>query len=239
MSLPLVLLVEDDESLQRFVKLALEMLDIELLCCASVDAAQQILQTRHVDLLLTDLMLPDRSGFELIEALRDAPLKPRRLVVYTAGISEQVRQRLATANVWRFLSKPCSVKALEACVSEALIDVKSQANPGLALPGSSEEADPVMSAFGGNRLLYEAFRESCRQQFPIDVEQGARFSREGDLAGLQRLAHNLKSVLQTLGFREAAALARELELCAEVRDGAPALALWDRLSAALRESGSG
>lgn len=62
MNRPRVLLVEDDPSLRRFVALALDELDIQLLRCASVAEAVEVLSQGPVRLVLTDLMMPGESG---------------------------------------------------------------------------------------------------------------------------------------------------------------------------------
>jgi len=65
--------------------------------------------------------------------------------------------------------------------------------------------------------------------------------RTGDLAceqadaqALRRLAHSLKSVLESLGHGEAAELARALETRSEQGDWALALPLWQALRGSVR-----
>ncbi len=236
---PRVLLVEDDASLQRFVRLALEDMEIELLCCASVDEALATLAALKAELgvrlILTDLMLPDRSGFDLIQALAEAPvlLGEARLVVFSAGLTPAVRQRLEEGGrVWRLLSKPCTVGELEACVREAVLlptPVPAPAAGPDAAPLPDEEAGAVERHFGGNRALYLAFRASCLPQFVLDVRAGELACRQRDMPALRRLAHSLKSVLLTLGHSQASELARQLEGCAEHEDLESARQLWEQL----------
>lgn len=224
---PRVLLVEDDASLRRFVELALDELPISLFACADVDAALADLGLQAAALIITDLSMPHRSGFELIEALNAAPALQAgaRVVVFSAGLSPEVRQRLASAGVWRLLSKPCPVAELEACVRDAL---------GLADSGVEAGQDrAVAQQFGGNRALYTAFRASCLAQFEADIRTGDRACAQDDSEALQRLAHSLKSVLLTLGHADDAALARRLEDSAEQAQWDTGLPLWQRLREAL------
>ena len=220
---PRVLLVEDDASLRRFVELALGELPITLVACADVDAALAELGLQAAALVITDLMMPRRSGFELIDALNAEPALQAgaRMVVFSAGLNPEVRLRLASASVWRLLSKPCSVAELEACVRDAL---------GLA---QHEEDQAVARQFGGNRALYQAFRASCLAQFGADIRAGDGACMQGDGPALHRLAHSLKSVLLTLGHADDAALARQLEDSAAHARWDEALPLWQRLREAL------
>jgi DNA-binding response OmpR family regulator len=235
---PRVVLVEDDRSLQRFVTLALEELDIELLTCTSVDEAVAALQQRPAALIVTDLMMPGRSGFDLLTLLneQEALRGGARLVVFSAGLSPEVRQRLAPLDVWRLLSKPCSVLELEACVSAGLARTEPPAAtspPPAAAPESEPVADPVALHFGGNIALYQAFRASCLRQFGTDIAAGELACKQGDAAALRRLAHSLKSVLLTLGHPAESALARRLETLAEHADWPAALSEWQALSSTL------
>jgi len=231
MPLPRVLLVEDDPSLQRFVQLALEELPITLLICGSVAEALAELARAPVALLITDLMLPDRSGLELLEQLRREPALrgAARLAVFSAGLLPDVRLQLRSLDVWRMLAKPCSIMALEACVLEAL-----QASTGTAAAPKKPRPVVVDSHFGGNAALYEAFRASCQQQFVHDVRAGDLACEQGESQALRRLAHSLKSVLESLGHDEAADLARALETRAHQGDWALARPLWQALRGALQ-----
>lgn len=228
MALPRVLLVEDDPSLQHFVQLALEELPIELLTCATVDQALLELERAPVELLLTDLMLPGRSGLDLLMQLHREPAlrAGARLAVFSAGLAPAVRQRLQALDVWRMLAKPCSIMALEACVRDALQALA----PVQAAPASGPDVDALVSeGFGGNRALYEAFLASCLQQFAHDVAAGDLACQQGDAQALRRLAHSLKSVLLTLGHPQAAQQAGVLEARSEQSDWATARPLWQEL----------
>jgi len=234
---PRVLLVEDDASLQRFVALALEELNIELLLCSGVDAALALLAQQGVQLILTDLMMPGRSGFELIEELtaRPALRGEARLVVFSAGLTPPVRQRLESQQVWRLLSKPCSVAELEACISDGV----GLGTYGVAEPPVDPDSSAIAQHFGGNAALYQAFRASCLQQFAADLTAGDLACAQTDSPALRRLAHSLKSVLLTLGHAEASARAGRLEDLAEhlsqARDWPAARLQWQGLREAMAQ----
>lgn len=226
---PRVLLIEDDTSLQRFVSLALSEFEIELLIEPSVEKGLFELARAPVALIMTDLMLPGRSGFDLIETLAAAPALrgAARLVVFSAGLDPQVRRRLERPEVWRLLSKPCSLAELEECVRSALaIDSGTQAT---ATPKESGNSRAIAEHFGGNAALYVAFRAECIVQFSADQDAGERALITGDLTALRLLAHSLKSVLRILGSADLSALAHDLEIASERGDGTTATVLWGDL----------
>lgn len=233
MSTRRVILVEDDASLRRFVALALEDLDLDLVACVDVPSAMAALQAGPARLLITDLMLPGESGESLLERLHREPgLKgAARVAVFSAGLTVAVRQRLEGLGVWRLLSKPVSVADLAACVTDALRD-EAPAAPVPAVGVTAAEAASAAAIdrhFGGNADLYRAFRASCLAQFTEDLRQGDTACRSENTAQLRRIAHSLKSVLLTLGHHAASQAARELEDHAADDDGSAARPAWIRL----------
>lgn len=236
---PRLLLLEDDPSIQQLVSLALEELDLELLVCGTLAKARSTLATAPVQMIITDLMLPDGSGLDLIHDLRAQPGLHGEppVLVFSAGLVDGLRAQLVELGVWRMLGKPCSVLDLEASVTEGLALRASTSAPTaaatdaghseLALP--PEQATAVALHFGGDEPLYRAFRQACLPQFDLDRQQGDAACERRDAPALRRLAHSLKSVLLTLGHPAESRLARELEDRAEQSDWAASLRLWQDL----------
>jgi CheY-like chemotaxis protein len=239
-----LLLVEDDASIRRFVALVLEDEPLELVAAPTLAAAIEALRGPPFDVILCDLMLPDGSGFELLQALgeADAPSAGARRVAFSAGVSADARQRLLDLGVHQVLAKPVAVADLLACARADAPAAGAGAAAWVAAGGASAAADAtdaaeqaIATSFGGDRALYQAFAQACRQQWPADVAGGDRALAAGDAAALRRLAHSLKSVLLTLGLPQDAACARRLEdaaapLQAPGAASAESLApLWQRL----------
>lgn len=229
-----VLLVEDDTSIRRFVAMALEELPVSLVEAGTLAEAEAALAGPPFRLVLCDLMLPDGSGLALLQQLVAEPARRQgaRLAAFSAGISAERRAQLESLGVDEVLAKPAALAALEACVQRAL-DAAPPAPPPAEAGAAAPADDVVARHFGGNRVLYEAFRASCLQQFTKDRAAGDAAVRGQDLAALRRLAHSLKSVLLTLGHDDASRLAYALETLAADGDAARSAAGWQRLRAAL------
>jgi HAMP domain-containing protein/signal transduction histidine kinase/DNA-binding response OmpR family regulator len=79
-----LLLVEDDEAERMGVSELLESTDIEITMAATGAAALAELRERPPDCVVLDLKLPDMSGFEVLETIRDdAELRDVPVVVFT------------------------------------------------------------------------------------------------------------------------------------------------------------
>jgi CheY-like chemotaxis protein len=188
-------------------------------------------------LILCDLMLPDGSGFDLLQSLAesDAPSPGMHRVAFSAGVSAEARQRLQSLGVHEVLSKPASLAALLACV---------QGRRGRSQAPMPPTPAPVARTVAsgrrcGVRLLRRrpgSVRElpgQCRQQWRHDAEMGDLALKQGDLQAMRRLAHSLKSVLTTLGLATDGALALSLEHAAAEGRAEAAGPLWPKLRAHL------
>lgn len=240
MSRPRVLLVDDDASIRRFVAMALEDLDLDLLCAASVPEAVATLRTHGpVALVVTDLMMPGEGGLALLQRFADEPAlrAGARLVVFSAGLNAAVQHDLAPHDVWQQLMKPVSARALIACVEAAVAaGPASTATPRGAPPGVAPDAPvggpdtpgalAIRRHFGGDRALYFAFRAGCLTQFVADVARGDASLQGADLADLRHLGHSLKSVLTLLGEPALSEVARQLEAAAAAAQADAAASAW-------------
>lgn len=65
-----ILLVEDDFFIRDVYQKALEMKDFEVWVAGDGNEAIQLVGLHHFDLLLLDIMLPEKSGFEVLDYVR-------------------------------------------------------------------------------------------------------------------------------------------------------------------------
>lgn len=232
---PYVLLVEDDASITRFVCMALEDLDIELLTSTTVQQAREVLAKEAIQLVITDLMLPGEPGLNLVQELGNEQKVP--VAVLSAGLTPERCEELTALGVWRLLSKPVSVVALQACVQDALLpphanpdapNTTAQSAPHLP-EATNPQAQAIATHFAGNAALFHAYKARCLPQFVHDMTTGDTALAQQDWPGLQRLAHSLRTVLLTLGNTTASQTARQLENGAQAHDSGACGALWQTL----------
>jgi DNA-binding response OmpR family regulator len=228
---PRVLLIEDDASIRHFVELALEDEGVELRQAATIaDGLQQLQSHGPFRLIVTDLMLPDGHGQEILRALIDVPRLRggARVAVFSAGLSAETRQQLGQLGVDEIISKPAPLAQLLACVQQAL------AQPTTAPDATDGAAAAAVERYvAGNQPLFDAYCQSCRRQFALDRRAGDAALAAGDLPGIRRLAHSLKTVLLTLGQDAASETAQQLERDAADGKADAARTAWQRLGQAL------
>lgn len=241
MTLPQVLLVEDDASVRRFVDAALEDLGIELHMTSGIADAVAQLKCATFALVLTDLMLAGESGRTLVRQLgEDASLGGGpRVAVYSAGLTQEVSAELSQLGAWRLLHKPVSVEQLRQCVRDAISAApehsggKKRAEPTGEATAPSVAVSVVETYFGGNERIYLAYREACEQQYPADILDGDKAFAAQDATAMRRLGHSLKSVLLALGHVQAADMAKAIDVASVKGDWAIVQQQWPALRAAL------
>ena len=107
------MLVIDDES--RIVELVRSLLEgeHEVVGETSAKKALEILTKDKFDAILCDLMMPELSGFEVLEALsRDPKTSGIPVVVLTARGGDTDQQRGLALGARRYMNKPFDVRDL-------------------------------------------------------------------------------------------------------------------------------
>ena len=114
-----ILTVEDDSAIRRGVVDALEFAGFRVLEAANGDAGIEAAVRQDYDLLLLDLVLPGKSGLEILrEVRRTRPTQP--VIILTARGEENDRVEGLRCGADDYVVKPFSVKELLARVEAVL-----------------------------------------------------------------------------------------------------------------------
>lgn len=119
---PIVLLVDDELILHEMLLRMLEN-DFSLLNAYSVDEALAIFEHQTPDIVCTDLMMPKRSGLDLIAELKSDPDKQHIPIVVISATGHENRLRKAhELGAYQTLSKPFGRLDLISTLKAALDD---------------------------------------------------------------------------------------------------------------------
>jgi DNA-binding NtrC family response regulator len=119
MSVPRVMVVEDDESLRRVIQAQITAMGYQVSVSGSVDETLEILQGSPHELILTDLQLPGRSGLDLLKLVRqDYP--DTTIILMTAFGSVPNAVEAMKAGAYDYLTKPLHPYELRALISRAM-----------------------------------------------------------------------------------------------------------------------
>jgi CheY-like chemotaxis protein len=120
--LPKVLVCDNEEALRALVRGALELGDYEIVEAHDGNESVELARSFDPDLIVLDMMMPGRSGLEVLAELRtEARFTATPVIMLTARAQAEDRQAALAAGVSRFLPKPFSPHEL-ACIVEELLN---------------------------------------------------------------------------------------------------------------------
>ncbi len=112
-----ILIVEDDRGLNQGVALALKEEGVRFFLAYSLKEARDIWQRMPVDMVLLDVGLPDGSGYDFLEEVRETSQIP--VLMLTANDMEIDEVRGLDLGADDYITKPFSLMALRARASRA------------------------------------------------------------------------------------------------------------------------
>lgn len=89
--MPTILLVEDEDLLRNGVQEMLELHDFHVIGAGDGLEALEWLEEAHVDLVITDLVMPHMDGVDFVRRLREK--RPSLPVIVVSGSSKSVMDR--------------------------------------------------------------------------------------------------------------------------------------------------
>ena len=113
-----ILLVEDDPRVRTATLGALEDLDYEPVSCGSGAEAIELFRSRQFDLVISDVVMPEMTGPELIKHLKSTEDRDFAVLFVTGYVGEGESDELRG---YELLRKPFTVGALASAVAAALM----------------------------------------------------------------------------------------------------------------------
>lgn len=143
-----LLLVEDEKSLQKMIKMNLELEGYEVVAVDNGKDALKKYDEQHFDLLLLDIMLPDMDGLQVCQHVRLTNTKVPVLFL-TAKDSPQDRVDGLKRGGDDYLTKPFNLE-------ELLLRIKNL----LRRSSSDESVDIDNYQFGSNKVNFNTYEAS-------------------------------------------------------------------------------
>jgi two-component system, OmpR family, KDP operon response regulator KdpE len=114
----LILLIEDEPQMRRFLRITLQTQGYRLIESATAQDGLVQATTRNPDVVLLDLGLPDLDGLEVTKRLREWNQTP--IIVISAREQEQDKVKALDAGADDYLTKPFNASELLARIRVAL-----------------------------------------------------------------------------------------------------------------------
>ena len=114
-----VLLAEDDRALRRFLEVVLDRAGYKVIPAADGLEAMKLALSTPIDIVVTDAMMPNLSGYEFCRFLRNSQTLAHLPVILLSALERKENNQNAE-KVDAFLAKPVSAESLVACIEELL-----------------------------------------------------------------------------------------------------------------------
>lgn len=121
-----VLIIEDDDNLRSGLILALEQDSISTIGAASLQEGKNLLQSKHIDLIILDCNLPDGNGIDFCREFRKSSNIP--IIFLTVNDAEIEIVSAFRVGATDYVIKPFSIMVLRERVNAALRRNESSIN---------------------------------------------------------------------------------------------------------------
>ncbi len=109
-----ILFVDDDPLTLETLKRSVELFGHEAVLASSGEQAQTLILEQPLDLILTDMMLPDTDGLSLVKNLKNNPrVSEVPVIMLSASPEIDASQAALDAGAEEFLAKPIRLQTLQ------------------------------------------------------------------------------------------------------------------------------
>jgi DNA-binding NtrC family response regulator len=150
-----VLAIDDEPSMTEWLKMVLEQASYEVRTALIGARGEELFKTWRPDAVLTDMMLPDIDGIQLVRRFRDT--NPQAEVIVISGQGNIPRAVEAVkAGAFTFLQKPIDAEGILAMLEKAFERTDLQAE-NLQLKQKLEDRFKLANIIGRSRRMQDLF----------------------------------------------------------------------------------
>lgn len=105
--MPEVLIIEDDTNIATFMKINFELEGFSVIQAFDGEEAIQIISNRNPDLIILDLMIPKKDGWEVLEYMKKRNISMHTPVIITSAKTQKGDlDKGASLGVTEYVTKP-------------------------------------------------------------------------------------------------------------------------------------
>lgn len=148
-----ILLVEDDKNLNKTVEIFLKSDGFEVVACFDGLEALQCLNGNGIDLVLTDIMMPNMDGFELAEKIRLTD-KQLPIIFMTAKDDKPSKQLGFKLEIDDYITKPFDMDELVMRIRAILRRNQTLSSKKVAVGNLIMDKEEHTAYVNNNELLF-------------------------------------------------------------------------------------
>ena len=160
MSRKTILIADDDAAIRTVLTQALNRADYDVRAAANAATLWHWVNDGEGDLVITDVVMPDENGLDLIPRIRK--IRPElRIIVMSAQSTLLTAVKATERGAYEYIPKPFDLNELLAIIKRALEENRDN---GSGTPGSAAEADvsEELPLIGRSQAMQEIYRTLAR-----------------------------------------------------------------------------
>jgi len=221
------LVVDDGPENRELLSVVLGEMGIDIITAENGKEGLDASIREKFDVVLMDIQMPVMDGYEAVAAMREHG-HTLPIIALTANAMKGYEQKVLSAGFSHYMTKPIDLDRLTSLLAELLggtfseLETDARKSTASAVVMSNDAVDssdaPIYSTMAQQNPKFEAIAK----QFVIRLEEQSTAMQQclekKDFTELAKLAHWLKGSGGTVGFREFAEPAKELENAAKHED---------------------
>lgn len=147
-----ILIIEDDPSLLQLYSIALRKEGYDTFLAHNGQEAWDVIEREHIDLIMTDIMMPVMDGYEFVELLRRSnPMLP--VLMITAKDDFSSKSRGFSLGTDDYMTKPIDINEMVLRVRALLRRANIESERKLVLSGTVLDYDALTVTVGDTPLM--------------------------------------------------------------------------------------
>jgi two-component system, OmpR family, response regulator len=109
-----ILVIDDSQEIAEALKFWLENEGVTVEVITDGSTGLDMIRNKQFDLILLDVAMPDFTGLDVIDSLKnEGLLESKNIIIFTASSDKNLFERLKNSGVKGILKKPSSLQELE------------------------------------------------------------------------------------------------------------------------------
>lgn len=213
-----VMVVEDNQINQQVFSHLLKDYGIQVTLAGNGKQAIEILEAgASYDLILLDLRMPEMDGFQTLAYMRQKLKLQTPIIVLTASVLRDERQRCLDLGATDYLSKPIPRPVLQQRLSQLFstptappVNIQ-QPEPGTILREPVREIDmKTLLSLTDKKVIHDVYNNYI-QVVPAALEEMQKNTKQQNWDLVSEQAHKLKSSLNVINIKALTAILNEVE----------------------------
>lgn len=152
---PMVYFIDDSATMREVIKIAFRKENIQVIACADGFSALEQFETSPPDIVITDVIMPDRDGYEVCQFIKRHERFGKTPVILMSGVvNKSVAEKAMAVKADELIRKPFQPQELIARVKNLLTPKSSGATRTADAPAPPRESAQVLSGlFAANPAL--------------------------------------------------------------------------------------